>query len=72
AVTATAGRPGPAAAMADAVSDALTRHAADTTGSTHISLVRFARAVCPTDPSSASPAVTGLVGASAGGLLGGL
>ncbi|MFD8615106.1 lipopolysaccharide biosynthesis protein [Streptomyces sp. NPDC059631] len=72
AVTATAGRPGPATAMADAVSDALTRHAADTTGSTHISLVRFARAVRPTDPSSASPAVTGLVGASAGGLLGGL
>ncbi|MFB7594254.1 lipopolysaccharide biosynthesis protein [Streptomyces sp. NPDC056160] len=72
AVSATSTRPKLAAAMADAVSDALTRHAEATAGSTHVALVRFARAVRPTDPSSASPTVTGLVGASAGGLLGGL
>ncbi|WP_037859694.1 LPS biosynthesis protein [Streptomyces sp. NRRL S-340] len=72
AVSATSTRPALAAGMADAVSDALTRHAGDTAQSTHVSLVRFARAVRPTDPSSASPAVTALVGASAGGLLGGL
>ncbi|MEU6478863.1 lipopolysaccharide biosynthesis protein [Streptomyces sp. NPDC047017] len=72
AVSATAARPALAADMADAVAEALTRHAADTEGSTHVRLVPFARAVLPTDPSSAAPPVTGLIGASAGGLLGGL
>ncbi|MEV0633460.1 lipopolysaccharide biosynthesis protein [Streptomyces sp. NPDC050619] len=71
-VTATSSRPDLAADMANAVSRALTRHAADTQDSTHIELQQFARATRPTAPSSPSPAVTGLVGASAGGLLGGL
>ncbi|MER7402555.1 lipopolysaccharide biosynthesis protein [Streptomyces sp. NPDC000070] len=72
AVTATSSRPDLAADMANAVSRALTRHAADAEQSTHVELQQFARAVRPTEPSSASATVTGLVGASAGGLLGGL
>ncbi|MFD9000417.1 lipopolysaccharide biosynthesis protein [Streptomyces sp. NPDC059582] len=71
-VTATSSRPDQATDMANAVSRALTRHANDNKNSTHVELQQFARAVRPTAPSSASPAVTGLVGASAGGLLGGL
>ncbi|CCK29961.1 hypothetical protein BN159_5582 [Streptomyces davaonensis JCM 4913] len=72
AVTATSGRADLAADMANAVARALTRHAADSEKATHIELQQFARATEPTEPSSASPTVTGLVGASAGGLLGGL
>ncbi|WP_229859231.1 lipopolysaccharide biosynthesis protein [Streptomyces poonensis] len=72
AVSATSTRPGLAADMANAVSRALTRHAADAGQATHVRLTRFARATAPTEASSAPPAVTGLVGASAGGLLGGL
>jgi hypothetical protein len=72
AITATSSRPDLAADMANAVSRALTRHADDTSDATHVELQQFARAVRPTEPSSASPALTGLVGASAGGLLGGL
>lgn len=72
AITATASRPDLAADMANAVSRALTRHANDTKSATNIELQQFARATEPTEPSSASPAVTGLVGVSAGGLLGGL
>jgi capsular polysaccharide biosynthesis protein len=72
AITATAARPDVAADMANAVSRALTRHANDTKNATNVELQQFARATKPTEPSSASPAVTGLVGASAGGLLGGL
>jgi len=71
-VTATSNRPDLAADMANAVSRALTRHANDTKSATNVELQQFARATKPTEPSSASPAVTGLVGASAGGLLGGL
>ncbi|MBC7271552.1 MAG: lipopolysaccharide biosynthesis protein [Streptomyces sp.] len=72
AVTATSGRPDLAADMANAVARALTRHADAGVKTTDVKLQRFARAVKPTEPSSASPALTGLVGASAGGLLGGL
>jgi capsular polysaccharide biosynthesis protein len=71
-VTATSSRPDLAADMANAVARALTRHAGHTEQSTHVALQQFARAVQPTEPSSASAEVTGLVGASAGGLLGGL
>ncbi|MGW0336823.1 lipopolysaccharide biosynthesis protein [Streptomyces sp. NPDC003011] len=71
-ITATSSRPDLAADMANAVSRALTRHAGDTQGSTRVELQQFARATKPTEPSSASAALTGLVGASAGGLLGGL
>ncbi|GAA4026427.1 lipopolysaccharide biosynthesis protein [Streptomyces plumbiresistens] len=72
AITATSSRPDLAADMANAVSRALTRHANDAQATTNVELQQFARATRPTEPSSASPAVTGLVGASAGGLLGGL
>ncbi|MES5820990.1 lipopolysaccharide biosynthesis protein [Streptomyces sp. RG80] len=71
-ITATSSRPDLAADMANAVARALTRHADTTQNATNVELQQFARATKPTEPSSASPAVTGLVGASAGGLLGGL
>lgn len=72
AITATSSRADRAADMANAVSRALTRHAKDSQAATNVELQQFARAVEPAEPSSASPAVTGLVGTSAGGLLGGL
>ena len=72
AVSATSSRRDLAADMANAVARSLTRHANDTKDSTHVELLQFSRAVKPAEPSSASAAVTGLVGASAGGLLGGL
>ncbi|PWI04967.1 lipopolysaccharide biosynthesis protein [Streptomyces sp. NWU339] len=72
AVSATSANPGLAVDMANAVSRALIRHADHTKGSTQVRLVQFSRAVKPNEPTSASPAVTTLVGASAGGLLGSL
>jgi capsular polysaccharide biosynthesis protein len=72
AVSATSAHPAEAADMANAVARALTRHADDTKDDTHVELLQFSRAVKPTAPTSASPKVTGLVGGSAGGLLGGL
>ncbi|MEU6229143.1 lipopolysaccharide biosynthesis protein [Streptomyces sp. NPDC047042] len=72
AVSATSTRRDLAADMANAVARSLTRHANDTQDSTHVELLQFSRAVKPAEPSSAPPTVTGLVGASAGGLLGGL
>ncbi|MFG3099463.1 lipopolysaccharide biosynthesis protein [Streptomyces sp. NPDC048182] len=71
-VSAVSDRPDRAADMANAVSRALTRHAATAEKDTHVELRQFARAVPPTEASSPSAGVTGLVGASAGGLLGGL
>lgn len=71
-VTATSERSEEAVDMANAVSRALTRHAEDTEGSTQVRLVQFSRAVKPGGPATASTALTTLVGASAGGLLGGL
>ncbi|MFD7706526.1 lipopolysaccharide biosynthesis protein [Streptomyces sp. NPDC059785] len=72
AVTATSERADLAADMANAVTGSMTRHANDNQDSTHVRLVQFSRAVKPAGASSASPSVTGLVGAAAGGLLGGL
>ncbi|MFJ5263780.1 lipopolysaccharide biosynthesis protein [Streptomyces sp. NPDC088387] len=72
AITATSERPDTAADMANAVARALTGHASDSENATHVELQQFARAVKPTEPSSATTTMTGLVGASAGGLLGGL
>ncbi|MGW5213306.1 lipopolysaccharide biosynthesis protein [Streptomyces sp. NPDC004051] len=72
AVSATSEHPGLAVDMANAVSRALTQHAEHTKDSTQVRLVQFSRAVRPDEPTSASPAVTALVGASAGGLLGSL
>lgn len=72
AVSATSSRPDIAADMANSVARALTRHANDSERSTRVELQQFARAPKPTEASSASPTVTGLVGTAAGGLLGGL
>ncbi|MFI6248117.1 lipopolysaccharide biosynthesis protein [Streptomyces sp. NPDC051016] len=72
AVSATSPHPLQAADMANAVARSLTRHANETKADTHVELLQFSRALKPTAPTSASPKVTGLVGASAGGLLGGL
>ncbi|MEH0423503.1 lipopolysaccharide biosynthesis protein [Streptomyces sp. B21-083] len=72
AVSATSTRRDLATDMANAVARSLTRHANDTKASTHVELLQFSRAVKPAEPSSAPAAMTGLVGASAGGLLGGL
>ncbi|MFC9885720.1 lipopolysaccharide biosynthesis protein [Streptomyces pilosus] len=71
-VTATSARPEEAVDMANAVSRALTRHAEATKDSTQVRLVQFSRAVKPGGPATAPTALTTLVGASAGGLLGGL
>ncbi|MGW0137750.1 lipopolysaccharide biosynthesis protein [Streptomyces calvus] len=71
-VTATSTDPELAVDMANAVTRALTRHAEDTRGSTQVRLVQFSRAVKPGEPASASSTTTALVGAGAGGLLGGL
>jgi capsular polysaccharide biosynthesis protein len=72
AVSATSGRPGRATDMANAVAGSLTRHANATKADTHVELLPFSPAVKPTAPTSASAGVTTLIGASAGGLLGGL
>lgn len=72
AVSATSTRPDLATDMAEAVSRALTLHAEDTGRATHVGLEQFARATEPTEASSAPPSLTGLVGACAGGLFGGL
>ncbi|MEV5954327.1 lipopolysaccharide biosynthesis protein [Streptomyces sp. NPDC051987] len=58
--------------MANAVVRSLVQHANGTKGATNVELIRFSRALKPTAPTSASTKVTALVGASAGGLLGGL
>ncbi|MET7536859.1 lipopolysaccharide biosynthesis protein [Streptomyces sp. NPDC055059] len=72
AVSATSAKPREAAAMANAVARALTATANRTQASTKVKLLQFSPAMKPTSPSSASPEATALVGASAGGLLGGL
>jgi uncharacterized protein involved in exopolysaccharide biosynthesis len=72
AVSATSSSPAQAVDIANAVSRALLTHADHTREGTGIKLEPLSRALKPTEPSSASPALTALVGASAGGLLGGL
>ncbi|MFP3989202.1 lipopolysaccharide biosynthesis protein [Streptomyces sp. E11-3] len=72
AVSASADEPGKAVRIANAVSQALIVNAGQTKKDTHVQLQRLSRAVKPSAPSSASATVTTLVGASAGGLLGGL
>ncbi|AVV42532.1 lipopolysaccharide biosynthesis protein [Streptomyces sp. ID05-04B] len=71
-ITATSPRADLAADMANAVSRSLTQHAKNSQATTNVELQQFARAVKPTGPSSPSPVLTCAVGASAGGLLGGL
>lgn len=71
-VSATSSSPGKAVDMADAVSAALVTQARHTKATTGVRLERLSRALTPTEPSSVSPQLAALVGASAGGLLGGL
>ena len=72
AVSATASKPSQAVDIANAVSRALSTEADHSRSRTGIRLERLSRALKPTEPSSASPALASLVGAGAGGLLGGL
>ncbi|MDO0927641.1 lipopolysaccharide biosynthesis protein [Streptomyces sp. TG1A-8] len=72
AVSATSDRPARAADMANAVARSLTQHANAVKADTHVGLLQFSRAAEPAAPASASADVTALVGAGAGGLLGGL
>lgn len=72
AISASSGKPDTAMEMANAVARALTANASHVKKDTHVELLRFTRAVKPTEPSSPSAGLTTLVGACAGGLLGGL
>ncbi|TGA95522.1 lipopolysaccharide biosynthesis protein [Streptomyces sp. MZ04] len=71
-ISATAAKPGKARDIANAVSRSLTNNANHTKDSTRVRLLQLSRAIKPAAPASASPPMTALVGASAGGLLGGL
>ncbi|MGW7071148.1 lipopolysaccharide biosynthesis protein [Streptomyces sp. NPDC054855] len=71
-ISATAAKPGKAADIANAVSRSLTNNANHTKDSTRVRLLQLSRAVKPEAPASASAPMTALVGACAGGLLGGL
>ncbi|MDI3388474.1 lipopolysaccharide biosynthesis protein [Streptomyces sp. B-S-A8] len=71
-VTGTAGKPGEAADIANAVADALRLNANDQSDNTGVKLVRFSQAVKAPDPVSPSLPLSAAVGTSAGGLVGGL
>ncbi|MEV0525544.1 lipopolysaccharide biosynthesis protein [Streptomyces sp. NPDC050439] len=71
-ISATAAKPGKARDIANAVSRSLTNNANHTKDSTRVRLLQLSRAVKPEAPASASAPMTALVGACAGGLLGGL
>ncbi|GHI07618.1 lipopolysaccharide biosynthesis protein [Streptomyces cellostaticus] len=71
-ISATSPRPAQAADIANAVARSLTEHAGHAARDTGIRLVNFSHALKPAQPSSASRKLTTLVGASMGGLLGGL
>ncbi|MFJ8933798.1 lipopolysaccharide biosynthesis protein [Streptomyces sp. NPDC102364] len=72
ALSASSAEPARAKKMADAVARALTSSASHAKSDTHVKLLRFTKAVAPTEPSTPSAALTTLVGGCAGGLLGGL
>ncbi|MEU6541908.1 lipopolysaccharide biosynthesis protein [Streptomyces sp. NPDC046859] len=72
AVSATSSSPAQAVDIANAVSRSLVTEAGYAKDRTGIRLESLSRALRPGEPSSASPGLTALVGASAGGLLGGL
>lgn len=71
-VTGTAGRARPAAAIANAVAQSLAATGNRDAASTGVRLLVFSPAAAPTSPASPSAALSGAVGASAGGLLGAL
>ncbi|MGW7271254.1 lipopolysaccharide biosynthesis protein [Streptomyces sp. NPDC054864] len=71
-ISASAAKPGKAADIANAVARSLTNNANHTKESTQVRLLQLSRAVEPDAPASATAPMTALVGACAGGLLGGL
>ncbi|MFG3037000.1 lipopolysaccharide biosynthesis protein [Streptomyces sp. NPDC048330] len=71
-ITARADRPAKAVSMADGVARALILDSSHVAGSTGVKVVQFSRATKPVDPVSPSAPLAALVGACAGGLLGGL
>ncbi|MFE1957425.1 MULTISPECIES: lipopolysaccharide biosynthesis protein [unclassified Streptomyces] len=71
-VTATSSEASTAVNMADGVARSLVVNGTHLQGSTNVRVLQFSRAVEPTGPVSASASLAALVGASAGGLLGGL
>ncbi|MFE4635948.1 lipopolysaccharide biosynthesis protein [Streptomyces sp. NPDC056773] len=72
AITGTSKSAGEAADIANAVADALSLSSNQAAKNTGVQLLLFNQAVAPTDPASASAALSGAVGLCAGGLLGGL
>ncbi|WP_030767075.1 LPS biosynthesis protein [Streptomyces sp. NRRL F-2664] len=72
AITGTSTSPGEAADIANAVADALSLSSNQAAKNTGVQLLLFNQAVAPSDPASASAALSGAVGLCAGGLLGGL
>ncbi|MFE0424180.1 lipopolysaccharide biosynthesis protein [Streptomyces sp. NPDC058953] len=72
AITGTSDRPGEAADIANAVSDAVFVSSNQVAKNTGVQLLSFSRAIPPADAVSPSVPVGTAVGASAGGLLGGL
>ncbi|MGW0120091.1 lipopolysaccharide biosynthesis protein [Streptomyces sp. NPDC003327] len=71
-ITARAEKPAQAVSMADGVARALVLNSSHVAGSTGVKVVQFSRATKPVDPVSPSAPLSALVGACAGGLLGGL
>ncbi|MGW6709502.1 lipopolysaccharide biosynthesis protein [Streptomyces sp. NPDC054956] len=72
AITGTAKSASEAADIANAVADALSLSSNQAAKNTGVQLLLFNQAVAPSEPASASPALSGAVGLCAGGLLGGL
>ncbi|MFJ8664839.1 lipopolysaccharide biosynthesis protein [Streptomyces sp. NPDC093600] len=71
-LTARASEPAKAVSMADGVARALVLNSTHVSGSTGVKVVQFSRATKPVEPVSPSAPLSALVGACAGGLLGGL
>ncbi|MFG3499255.1 lipopolysaccharide biosynthesis protein [Streptomyces sp. NPDC047928] len=71
-ITALSPRPLTAVALADSVARALVEKGSHTQTSTGVRVLQFSRATRPVAPVSPSTPLSALVGASAGGLLGGL
>ncbi|MFI8518465.1 lipopolysaccharide biosynthesis protein [Streptomyces sp. NPDC085481] len=71
-ITARSAKPSTAVSMADGVARALVLDSSHVAASTGVKVVQFSRATKPVAPVSPSAALSALVGACAGGLLGGL
>ncbi|MET9951093.1 lipopolysaccharide biosynthesis protein [Streptomyces sp. NPDC006339] len=71
-ITARSAKPSTAVSMADGVARALVLNSTHAAGNTGVKVVPFSRATKPVEPVSPSASLSALVGACAGGLLGGL